>query len=103
MIVNSAAVQVSPTMGVVIVAVIGMVSAALGAFIASIAPRGATGLAVLEAALARQDEEIRGLRSDMKLCESERNNDRLVFATELAELRGRVIAAHGELTAPTID
>lgn len=90
------AVEVSPVVGMIVVAAIGMVSAAMGAFIASIAPRGATGLAVLEAALDRQDAELQSLRRDMKLCESERNQDRLTFATELAELRGRVIAAHGD-------
>ncbi len=90
-------VTITPLAGAVILSVIGLVSAALGAFIASIAPRGATALAVLEAALARQDHELARLREDMKLCEAERNQDRLTFATELAELRGRVIAAHGEL------
>ena len=95
-----AAVTVNPIVGAIIVAFIGMLSAALGAVIASIAPRGATGLAVLQAALDRQGEELVVLRAEMKQCEAERNQDRLAFATELAELRGRVIAAHGEHLSP---
>lgn len=90
------AVSVTPLAAAVVLSVLGIVSAGLGAFIASIAPRGATALAVLQAALARQDKEMAQLRADMKLCEAERNQDRLTFATELAELRGRIIAAHGE-------
>lgn len=91
-----AAVTINPAVGAIIVSLVGMASAALGAFIASIAPRGTTGLAVLEAALDRQSAELAQLRADMKECETERNHDRLTFATELAELRGRVIAAHGD-------
>lgn len=89
-------VVVNPAAGALGVAAIGMVSAALGAFIASIAPRGATGLAVLEAALARQDADLEVMRADMKKCEQERNDDRVSFAREIAELRGRINAAHGD-------
>lgn len=90
------AVEVSPTVGAIVMAIIGMASAALGAFIASIAPRGATGLAVLESALKRQDADLAEMRKEMRKCEQERNDDRLSFAREIAELRGRVNAAHGE-------